>query len=112
MQYIADVTPGVQITSFDITTPTTHAKIFESCRKHVSEVKSTKAEGAKIVLVLDAIASNPGMLLPWERVVDLCTQEGVISVVDAAHAIGQQLDIDVSKTKPDFWISVGECCLF
>lgn len=107
MQYIADANPGVRVTSIDIINPTTHAEIFESFRKHIAEVKSTKAEGAKIVLVVDAIASNPGILLPWERIVDLCAQEDVLSIVDAAHAIGQQLDIDVSKTKPDFWISVS-----
>lgn len=107
LQYIADVNPGVKISSFDIKTPTTHAEIFESFRKHISEVKSTKSGGTKVILVLDAIAATPGILLPWERVVELCTLEGVISVVDGAHSIGQQLGIDVSKTKPDFWVSVG-----
>jgi selenocysteine lyase/cysteine desulfurase len=107
MQHISDTVPGVKITSVDINTPTTHAEIYESFKTHIESLKSSNSEGTKTVLVLDALASNPGLLLPWERIVELCHKEGVLSVVDAAHAIGQQLDIDLSKTKPDFWISVS-----
>jgi selenocysteine lyase/cysteine desulfurase len=31
----------------------------------------------------------------------------VWSVVDAAHAIGQQVDVNLSEIKPDFWVSVS-----
>jgi hercynylcysteine S-oxide lyase len=59
------------------------------------------------VAVIDSIVSNPGVLLPWKEMVQLCREEGVWSVIDAAHSIGQEVDLDLGKVKPDFWVSVG-----
>lgn len=62
----------------------------------------------KIIVIVDALSSTPGLLMPWERVVELCKQqENVWSLVDAAHAIGQVVGINLNKTQPDFFISVG-----
>jgi hypothetical protein len=61
----------------------------------------------KIVVVLDSIASNPGVLMPWQEMVQICREEGAWSVVDAAHSIGQEVGIDLGKADPDFWVSVG-----
>jgi len=60
---------------------------------------------SKIVVVMDAITSNPGLYMPWQRIVQLCREEGAWSVVDAAHSIGQEMNIDLSETRPDFWFS-------
>ncbi|KAG1720564.1 pyridoxal phosphate-dependent transferase [Suillus occidentalis] len=49
----------------------------------------------KIVAIVDAIAANPEM-------VAICRDAGVWSVVDATHSIGQKLDINLLKVKPDF----------
>lgn len=61
----------------------------------------------KVVAVVDAIVANPGVRLPWKEMVAICKDAGVWSVVDAAHAIGQQVDINLSEAKPDFWVSVS-----
>ena len=46
--------------------------------------------------------------MPWERVVEFCKgHKNVWTLVDAAHAIGQIVGINLNKTQPDFWISVG-----
>lgn len=67
-----------------------------------------QGERPKIVVIVDAISSNPGLLMPWERVVEFCrSQENVWTLVDAAHAIGQIVGINLNKTQPDFFISVG-----
>lgn len=39
--------------------------------------------------------------------VQVCKEEGVMSVIDAAHSIGQELNLDLNKADPDFWISVS-----
>lgn len=44
--------------------------------------------------------------MPWERMVQVCKEEGVISLVDGAHAIGQ-IKLDLSSADPDFFISVN-----
>ena len=62
----------------------------------------------KILVIVDAISSNPGILIPWERVVEFCkTQENVWTLVDAAHAIGHIIGIDFHKTQPGFFVSVS-----
>lgn len=38
--------------------------------------------------------------------VAICREAGVISLVDGAHSIGQELDINLSEARPDFWVSV------
>ena len=38
--------------------------------------------------------------------VAICREAGVISIVDGAHSIGQELDINLSEARPDFWVSV------
>jgi len=44
--------------------------------------------------------------MPWERVAEHCRhQENVLTLVDAAQAIGQVVGINLSKTQPDFFIS-------
>lgn len=46
--------------------------------------------------------------MPWERVVEYCkSHENVWTIVDAAHAIGQIVEIKLNKTQPDFFVSVG-----
>ena len=67
-----------------------------------------QGERPKIVVVVDGLSSNPGLLMPWERIVEFCkSHENVWTLVDAAHAIGQIVGIDLNKTQPDFFITVG-----
>lgn len=74
--------------------------------------KSDLQQTRKVVAVVDAIAANPGVRLPWKEMVAICRDAGVWSVVDAAHSIGQEVDINLSEAKPDFWISTCHKWLF
>ena len=66
-----------------------------------------KGERPRIVVIVDAISSMPGLLMPWERIVEFCKgHENVWSLVDAAHAIGQIVGTNLSEIVPDFWVSV------
>lgn len=56
------------------------------------------------LVVIDSIASVPGVIYPWEQVVALCRKYGALSLVDAAHSIGQH-KVDMKKADPDFFIS-------
>jgi hypothetical protein len=100
----------------DIGPPYTLDTIFKSFEAAFHKVQSSpeyealaeRGERPKIVVNVDALTSNPGLLMPWERVVEFCKgHENVWTLVDAAHAVGQIVDINLNKTKPDFWISVG-----
>ena len=61
--------------------------------------------GNRIVAIVDAVSSNPGVRMPWKQMVQICREEGVWSVVDAAHSLGQEPDIDLHAARPDFWVS-------
>jgi len=45
------------------------------------------------------------MVLPWEKVVEVCRKYGVLSLVDGAHSIGQH-KVDVGASKCDFFVTV------
>ncbi|KAG2104697.1 pyridoxal phosphate-dependent transferase [Suillus discolor] len=96
------------VSTFDLSFPISHAEILENWREHLRQVTSEGGDlkqTRKVVAVMDAIVSNPGARLPWKEMVAICKDAGVWSVVDAAHAIGQEVDINLSEAKPDFWVS-------
>ena len=79
----------------------TNAEIITSFREHLRTLPRPAATAEnpdpKIVCVVDSIVSNPGILLPWQEMVKICQEEGVYSVVDAAHSIGQEMNINLEE---------------
>ena len=73
----------------------------------IAQQKIGSGTKLKIVAVIDSIASNPGVYLPWKEMVALCRERGILTVVDAAHSTGQEPDINLSEAAPDFWVSVS-----
>lgn len=110
IRYLGDTSPYPQVSTFNLEFPASHAEILENWREHVRRVTSEGGDlkqTRKIVAVVDAIVSNPGVRLPWKEMVAICKDASVWSVVDAAHAIGQEVDINLSEARPDFWLSVS-----
>ena len=75
------------------------AKIREVKQAHADtdfsilpEDRDISGKGNRFVAVIDSITSTPGVLLPWKEMVQVCKEEGVWSVIDAAHSIGQEVD--------------------
>lgn len=68
-------------------------------------VREAKSDG-KVVRIasFDTISSMPGVRVPWERLVEVCRAEGVLSIIDGAHGIGQ-VTLGLSKVQPDFFTS-------
>ncbi|KAM5436359.1 hypothetical protein MferCBS31731_005850 [Microsporum ferrugineum] len=56
--------------------------------------------------IFDTVSSTPAIRLPFERLVALCREEGVMSFVDGAHAAGH-MKIDLAALDPDFFVT---CC--
>ena len=52
---------------------------------------SLEPGGNRFVAVIDSITSVPGVLMPWKERVKVCKEEGVWSMSDAAHSIGQEV---------------------
>ena len=104
IRYQCDLPHGPQYSSMALAFPTTRDDLLAEFKSHLESLP--RQQGAKIVVVIDGIVSNPGALLPWEQMIKMCKEVGAISVVDAAHNIGQQVGINLKETDPDFWISV------
>lgn len=126
IQYLADrpehVRPHVE--TVELQFPTSHARVLDTFRAHIKDIKALHTargtqfthissparepehdSGNRIVVVIDAISSNPGVRMPWCEMVRICRAEGVWSVVDAAHSLGQEPDIHLKEARPDFWVS-------
>jgi selenocysteine lyase/cysteine desulfurase len=68
-------------------------------------VRKTRGEGLKVrAAIFDAIVSNPGCRFPFERFTAICREEGILSVVDGAHSVGQ-IPLDLNTLQPDFFVS-------
>ncbi|KAG6811148.1 hypothetical protein H0H92_008766 [Tricholoma furcatifolium] len=96
------------LSEFILLFPETHASILDRFTEHIRVLKAKAMNKTiRITALFDTIVSTPGVLMPWKAMVQICNAEGVMSIVDAAHSLGQEKDIKLSDTQPDFW--VGNC---
>lgn len=102
-QYLSDVPPHPAMSEFTLKFPTAPAEIVDEFRAHLRSLP--RGNGQKVVAIIDSIISLPAVLLPWKEMVQVCKEEGVMSLIDAAHSIGQEPNLDLSKAQPDFWVS-------
>ncbi|KAL8865128.1 MAG: hypothetical protein Q9174_007056, partial [Haloplaca sp. 1 TL-2023] len=56
------------------------------------------------VALFDTVSSLPGVRVPWEKLVDICKAEQILSLVDGAHGVGH-IDLKLSQVQPDFLVS-------
>lgn len=69
------------------------------------KVKQLKTEGKRPrVAMFDTVSWVPGVRVPWERLVEICRREQVLSLVDGAHGIGH-LELQIGNVQPDFFVS-------
>lgn len=108
VQYLSDIPPHPTISQFTVTFPAIPASIIAKFQEHLRALLRLKG---KVVAVIDSIVSTPGVLMPWKEMVKACKEENVWSVVDAAHSVGQEPDINLDEAMPDFWVSVSTYCL-
>lgn len=74
-------------------------------RRFREKAKDARNEGLTVrAAVFDSIVSNPGVRFPFERFIAICREEGILSVIDGAHGIGQ-IPLDMETLQPDFLTS-------
>lgn len=97
--------PHPKTSTFALQLPAPYATIVQDFRAHLRGLQ--RNPGTKVVAIIDSIIALPGIRQPWTEMCKVCKEENVISIVDAAHSIGQETLIDVKNSDPDFWISVS-----
>jgi hypothetical protein len=98
IEYVVEST-AAEAVKIDFTFPKSDKEIIrmfkETLERHRGSVK---------VAVFDTIVSMPGMRMPFERLVEICREERVLSMIDGAHGIGH-IPLDLGKLDPDFFVS-------
>ncbi|KAK4690790.1 hypothetical protein P7C71_g6080, partial [Lecanoromycetidae sp. Uapishka_2] len=73
--------------------------------KFHTAIKAAKADGKRVkVASFDTVSSLPGVRVPFERLVEICKVEGVLSMLDGAHGVGN-IELNLAGVQPDFFYS-------
>ncbi|KAJ5597167.1 Pyridoxal phosphate-dependent transferase major region subdomain 1 [Penicillium hetheringtonii] len=79
-----------------------YAAIISGFRRAIEA--SRKQNRRPRIAIFDTITSNPAMKLPFEQLTALCHAEGVLSLIDGAHGIGQ-IELNLATLSPDFFVT-------
>lgn len=101
VEYIKETTPA-ESAKIKVSYPTGDDHLVEMFQE---KIKQLKTEGKRPkVAIFDTVSSLPGVKVPWERLVEICKKEGVLSMLDGAHGAGH-LNMNLGKVQPDFFVS-------
>ena len=101
MAYLAETSP-VEIHRIDYNHPISDKALCDLFESALSDISSSDK---RVRLALfDAITSEPGVRVPFERLTEICRAHNVLSCIDAAHGVGD-LELDLAQLDPDFFVS-------
>lgn len=76
--------------------------MVQRLKEVVSEVQE---QGGRVRLaVFDTVVSMPGVRVPFEALIKVCRELGVLSCVDGAHGVGH-VELNLGTLDPDFFVS-------
>ncbi|KAJ5786777.1 pyridoxal phosphate-dependent transferase [Penicillium pulvis] len=95
-------TTGVNITRIALEYPISDYEVISRFEATVDKIRK-RGEEVKVA-VFDVVSFQPGVLMPFEALVESCRRFNVLSCVDGAHCAGQ-IPIDLVNLDPDFFVS-------
>ena len=115
VEYVCEISSAKGI-RLNLEYPIEDEDLLERFRGAIRKEKEKKAEGESgksrvRIAIIDTIVSMPGVRMPFEKMVEICRQEGVLSLVDGAHGVGH-IDLNLSRLDADFFVSNCHKCVF
>ncbi|KAH8811085.1 pyridoxal phosphate-dependent transferase [Xylogone sp. PMI_703] len=102
-EYLRESTHNsVAIREIPLTLPLEDVEILQAFKDAIET--SRQLDRRPRLAIFDTIVSNPGVRLPFESLTSICCEEGILSLIDGAHAIGQ-IDLNIKTLDPDFFVS-------
>lgn len=93
---------GVELVRITLNYPIEDADVVDLTKQAIERENAT---GKPIrMVVVDAISSLPGVLFPFQPVLQLAKENNILSLLDGAHAIGH-IDLDLHEMGPDFFVA-------
>jgi selenocysteine lyase/cysteine desulfurase len=93
---------GVELVRITLNYPIEDADVVDLTKQAIERENAT---GKPIrMVVVDAISSLPGVLLPFQPVLQLAKENNILSLLDGAHSIGH-IDLDLHEMGPDFFVA-------
>ncbi|KAG8879897.1 hypothetical protein FRB97_001315 [Tulasnella sp. 331] len=72
LHYFRDTEPHVTVHDIPLVFPMSHAEILKMFREHMESLPDTYDQ--KVMVLIDTLASNPGITFPWEEMVKICKE--------------------------------------
>ena len=101
IEYVCETTPA-ESSNVELKYPMGDDEVVA---KFAEALEKLNADGKKVrVAIFDTISSLPGVVVPWEKLVEICREHGVLSLVDGAHGVGH-IELNLARVQPDFFVS-------
>ncbi|KAH8810914.1 pyridoxal phosphate-dependent transferase [Xylogone sp. PMI_703] len=98
---LAETRP-LQSRKVELEFPTTHQDIVSRFEASIIQIKG---EGLHPRLaVLETVVSIPAVRMPFEELIRVCQREGIMTLVDGAHSVGQ-FGVNLHELQPDFFVA-------
>lgn len=79
----------VELIPIELRYPLNNQEIIEITRETIERKQAEGGSGCIRMAVIDAISALPGVRFPFEAIVRLVQDYGILALVDGAHTIGK-----------------------